>query len=291
MSEVFGISAALTTPFSDDGSVDYNRLNDHIKTVLSQGCPSVTLFGTTGEGPSLATNERLATLRAVIGAKIAPDHLVLALHGAAAPEIVDQAKAALALGVARFLLPPPCYFNAPPTAGLAAWFASILSQLDGSDAKIILYHIPQVIGVGVPVDLVAHLKEHFADLVFAVKDSSGSFENTKQLLGLTGLHVLIGDERLLAPGARLGAAGAISGMANIFPARLSRVLATGIGDPGIDALVDTVVGFDVTPAIKSLVARKYADMAWRRTRAPLVSTADRDYATLIRAFDALPDPA
>lgn len=281
---MFGISAALTTPFLPDGSVDVVRLNNHIKTVLSESCTSVTLFGTTGEGASVAANTRLETLRAAVDAQIDPVNLVLTLHGAAASDVAQQVTRALEIGVTRFLLPPPCYFNAPENTGLYRWFSKILSRFEGTPAQFILYHIPQVIGVGLAIDLVARLKAGYPDLVLGVKDSSGSFENTRQLLQLKGLEILVGDERQLAACARLGASGSISGVANVFSDRLARVLADGVDDPALNDLVETVLMFSVTPAIKSLVACKYGADEWRRTSAPLLATSDENFATLSKAY-------
>ncbi len=282
---MFGISAALTTPFSDDGSVNFIRLNTHIKTVLSEGCTSVTLFGTTGEGPSVTWDERLATLRAAIDGGIRPDQIVLGLHGVASADITKQTNAALELGVKFFLLPPPCYFNDPSNDGLFAWYDEILSQIAGSGAKFILYHIPQVIGVGLPIDLVKQVKASHPDIVYGVKDSSGSFSNTQQLLQLSGLEILVGDERQLAASAKIGASGAISGIANLFSGRLAQVLTSATDDPQINHLVDTALMFPVIPAIKALVAHKYGAPEWRKTAAPLVATPDPGYATLCEAYD------
>ena len=283
---MFGVSAALTTPFNDDDSVDFARLNNHIKTVLFDGCTSVTFFGTTGEGASVANNMRLETIRMAINAGIDPDKFILALHGAAADDIVLQAKAALQMGVQRFLLPPPCYFHDPTDQGLFGWFNSILSQFSGTPAEFILYHIPQVIGVGLPIDLIGQLKAAHPNAVYGVKDSSGSFENTVELLQLSDLKILVGDERLLAEAVKRGASGAISGIANLFSGRLSQVIATGKNDPAINRLVDTVLQFPVTPAIKALVAHKYADNQWRRTTPPLIAISDTDYQILANAYDS-----
>jgi 4-hydroxy-tetrahydrodipicolinate synthase len=282
---MFGISAALTTPFLPDGAVDVARLNDHIKTVLAESCTSVTMFGTTGEGASVAGNTRLETLRAAVDAQIDPASLVLTLHGAAASDVAQQVTGALEIGVTRFLIPPPCYFNAPENTGLYRWFAEVLSPFKDTGAQFILYHIPQVIGVGLAIDLVARLKAAYPDLVLGVKDSSGSFENTRQLLQLEGLEILVGDERQLAACARIGASGSISGVANVFSDRLARVLADGVDDPALNDLVETVLMFSVTPAVKSLVACKYGANEWRRTSAPLLATSDENFATLATAYD------
>ncbi len=282
---MFGISAALTTPFHVDGSIDFARLNAHITAVLAEGCASVTFFGTTGEGPSVAANQRLDALRAAIAAGIDPQKMLLCLHGAASGDVILQARAALDMGIAKFLLPPPCYYGAPSQTGLSDWYAQVFSHLADTDARFILYNIPQVIGVGVPVALLKTLKAAFPDAVVGVKDSSGDFDNTTQLLKLSGLDILIGDERQLAAGAKLGAAGSISGMANLFAGRLNRMLATSAQDAQINHLVETVLGFSVTPAVKSLVADKYHAPEWCRTLPPLEPVSEAARLTLARASD------
>lgn len=282
---MFGISAALTTPVAPDGSVDHACLNAHIATVLSEACTSVTLFGTTGEGASVAQDARIETVHAVIDAGIDPAKLVLTLHGVAADDVARQAAAALDMGVARFLLPPPCYFSQPSDAGLYNWFTQVLSPFTGTGAQFILYHIPQVIGVGLSIDLIVALKAAFPAQVLGVKDSSGALENTRNLLQLPGLEILVGDERLLATCVKDGASGSISGIANLFSTRLAAVLASGVDDPGINHLVDAVLKMPVTPAIKALVAHKYDTQAWRKTFAPLDPTPDADIATLTQAYD------
>ncbi|WP_366520201.1 dihydrodipicolinate synthase family protein [Chelatococcus sp.] len=58
-----GISAAMATPFNADLSIDTGLLAAHAARLLDEGCSSLTLFGTTGEGPSIATAERAAANR------------------------------------------------------------------------------------------------------------------------------------------------------------------------------------------------------------------------------------
>src|SRR5512144_2629225 len=61
----FGLSVALVTPFARDGSVDLARLVAHARRCLDEGCASVTLFGTTGEGASLGAGQRASMLEAL----------------------------------------------------------------------------------------------------------------------------------------------------------------------------------------------------------------------------------
>ena len=61
----FGLSVALATPFAEDRSIDLPRLVAHGRQSLADGCASLTVFGTTGEGASLGLNERQRALGAL----------------------------------------------------------------------------------------------------------------------------------------------------------------------------------------------------------------------------------
>ena len=101
------------------------------------------------------------------------------------------------------------------------------------------------------------------------------------------LIILIGDERHLAHGVRLGAQGAISGLANIIAPRLLPLVQEGREDPQVVQLVDEVLKYPVIPAIKSLVAVKTADEAWRQARPPLTTITGSDAAALSCAYAAI----
>ena len=60
---MFGLSVALTTPFSQAGEIDDYLMVAHSKWVLQNGANSITLFGTTGEGTSISQVEKLKTLQ------------------------------------------------------------------------------------------------------------------------------------------------------------------------------------------------------------------------------------
>ncbi|MES1265599.1 MAG: dihydrodipicolinate synthase family protein, partial [Variovorax sp.] len=53
-----GIWPALLTPLKADLSIDHVKLAAHCKSLVARGCRGVTIFGTTGEGPSFSLAER-----------------------------------------------------------------------------------------------------------------------------------------------------------------------------------------------------------------------------------------
>ena len=88
----FGLGVALVTPFARDGSVDLARLRAHARRCLDEGCSSVTLFGTTGEGASLGSSQRASMLEALDDAGFDLPTQVLA--GIAASSVEDAAAQA-----------------------------------------------------------------------------------------------------------------------------------------------------------------------------------------------------
>jgi 4-hydroxy-tetrahydrodipicolinate synthase len=192
------------------------------------------------------------------------------------------------LGCPSFLLAPPFYFKGAGDEGLFDWIAAVLTGLGPKASNVILYHIPQVTAVGLSMALVDRLKKAFPGQVTGVKDSSGDWNNAQALLQQHGdLHILIGDERLLARAMTLGASGAITGLANIAP-DLMLPLIDGIEEPRVNAMVELVLPYAVTAAVKALVGLRRNDpIAWSRMRAPLASLGESDVRKLGAAIDAI----
>jgi 4-hydroxy-tetrahydrodipicolinate synthase len=286
--ERFGLSAALTTPFAPDAAIDLPRAVAQARWCLAEGCSSVTLFGTTGEGSSIGEADRAAVLAALAKGGIAGDRIVGAVAAASVTDAVSQARLTLGVGCKALLLPPPFYFKGVSDDGLFAWYAAVFERLGAAARDVLLYNIPSVTAVPLSIELVGRLRDAFSGIIVGVKDSSGDWPYTQRLLAAHGdLAILIGDERYLAEGVRRGGEGAISGLANICPRLLLPLALEGRDDPRIAALVEDVLRYPVTPAVKVLVAHRTGDAGWRAVRPPLMPIGAGDAAALIRRHDAL----
>lgn len=287
--ERFGLSCALATPFRGDGSVDGRLLAAQARWCLAEGCGSVAVFGTTGEGASVDLAARGRALEDLLGARIEPEGQLVG--GVAATSVEDAAAQAgmwLEAGCRAILLPPPFYFKGVAEEGLFAWFAGVFERLGGRARDVLLYHIPAVTAVEVTVGLVGRLRRAFPEVVAGVKDSSGDRATADALLAEhADLAILIGDERLLARGVAKGAQGAISGLANVCPGQLGKLVATGRDDARISSVVDAMLEYPVTAAVKALVAHRTGDRAWLRVRPPLSPLSVEDMRRLGAAYDAI----
>jgi 4-hydroxy-tetrahydrodipicolinate synthase len=288
-SNAFGLSCALVTPFLPNGDVDYPRMTQHARNCLDEGCRSVTVFGTTGEGSSLGFNERVKTISAFKDAGIdARRAIVGGVTSSSVEDALAQTRILMDADCRAVLLAPPFYFKGVSDDGLFAWFAALFEKLGSRARDIILYNIPSVTAVELSVPLIGRLRAAFPQVITGVKDSSGNWAYTRELLAAhSDITILIGDERHLAQGVRLGAQGAISGLANLVAPRLLPLALEGREDPQIVQFVEEVIKYPVIPAIKALVALKTNDAAWSHARAPLVTLPASDAASLSSAYAAI----
>jgi 4-hydroxy-tetrahydrodipicolinate synthase len=286
-SRPFGLSCALVTPFDESDGIDHARLVAHARSVLEQGCDSVTVFGTTGEGASIGLPARHRVLGALAGAGLdMRRQVVVGVAAASVHETLEQARAGLALDCRAVMIAPPFYFKGLSDDGVFRWFARVFEGLGGAARDVILYHIPSVTAVGLSPALVRRLRDAFPGVVVGVKDSSGDGGNTRSLLAEHGdLAILVGDERQLAAAVRNGAQGAICGVANICPDLMRPLACEGRDDPRIHRIVEALLTLPVTPAVKAMVAHRTGDPAWLNVRPPLMPVGPAD----VRRMGALLD--
>ena len=273
MRRKIGTSAAMLTPFLPDLSVDWARFAGHAGRLLGTGKKVVTAFGTTGEGVSIGRDERFALYDRMAGAGIAAGQLVECIYGPSSAEAGAHMRRSLAAGCAGILLTPPFYIKNVGDEGVFRWFAEVFEIAGAGSRDVILYHIPALTGVPIDAPLVARLREAFPEVIAGVKDSGGNWQHTLDLLAEhRDLAILVGHEGHLAAAVRQGASGAISGIANIGPQLVAKLVG-GTDDPLIEDVLRAVLALPVVPAIKAVLAAQSGDLEWRRTRAPLVEIA------------------
>jgi 4-hydroxy-tetrahydrodipicolinate synthase len=285
----FGLSCALALPFKDSFDIDIVRLAAQARRSIAAGCSGVIVFGTTGEGASVSLTEREQVLEALSDAGLEMRHQVLGgVTAASVGDAVEQARIVIQRSCRGLLVAPPFYYKEVTDEGLYGWFSRVIEKIDAQKCEIILYHIPSSTGVALSVPLIGRLKEAFPGIVKGVKDSGSDWSYTEELLKThSDLLVLIGNERHLSAGIRLGAQGAISGLANIFPEILLKVVTTGVEDARVAALADQILRFPMVPAVKSLLADRENDAAWRAVRPPLVMLSEAEGAGLASACDRI----
>ena len=273
-----GLIAPVLTPFNDQMEVDQILYNALAARLLDQGCSGLAPFGTTGEALSVGSRERMEALEGLVASGINPSVIIPGTGLCNLPDSVELSRHALELGCAGVMTLPPFYFKGVSDDGLFNYYEQLIAAINHPALKIFLYHIPQVSGVGLSIDLVARLRSAYPDVIVGIKDSSGVWTNTTELLKIDGLTVYPGAELPVIDAIKLGAPGCISATANLNPTDIAAVIDLcheGKWDEA-ETLHEKVKkvrllfqDYAPIPAQKALMARITGDEKWHNLRAPL----------------------
>ena len=273
-----GVIAPNLTPFNDDLSIATDLYVAHAKALLDGPCVALAPFGTTGEALSVASDERIDAIRALIDEGLDPQRLVPGTGLTNLPETVRLSQTCLDMGCAAVMTLPPFYYKGVSDDGLYAYFAELIARIDRAACRIFLYHIPQVAGVGIPPSVADRLRRDFPNEIVGIKDSSGDWVNTQALLEIDGLVVYPGSELPLFEAMARGAPGCISATANLNGDAIAEVV-TMIGDGEMEAAQSkfefvrdvrmTFQHYAPIPAQKRLLAMASSDSRWANVRPPL----------------------
>ena len=213
---------ALVTPFRD-GSIDVSAFEELIETQINAGITGVVAIGTTGESPTLSSDERAQVIRLTV-AKANKRCLVLAGTGSnSTHHAIAETRTAEKLGVDAALLVAP-YYNKPSQEGLFRHFKAIA---DCTSLPIMLYNIPGRCGVDILPETVARLAKECRNVV-SIKEASGSVERVSELRRRLpeAFTILSGDDSLTLPFMAVGAAGVVSVASNLFPSEVCALVRT-----------------------------------------------------------------
>lgn len=214
-----GVYAAAVTPLTASLEPDLAALPRLLDFLAGRGCHGVLLLGTTGEGPSFSLAERQAILAAALRHRdqAQPALKIMAGTGCAnLAETIELTRAAFALGADGAVVLPAFYYKGVAPAGLADYFQRLAQAVPADGRALLLYHIPQVSGVGVPAETVAHLLEQLPERAWGMKDSQDDLEHTLALTRqFPGLGVFAGSDSIMSPVLAEGAAGTITALANV----------------------------------------------------------------------------
>ena len=152
-----GIWPAMLTPLDEALNIDHAKLAAHAQSLLRASCGGVTIFGTTGEGPSFSVRERKEALEQLIASGFPADRIMVSTSCAALVETTELTQHAVDLGVHGCLVLPPFFFKGVSDEGVFNGYVQVIESINRSDWRLYLYHIPQVIGVSLSHEVIQQL--------------------------------------------------------------------------------------------------------------------------------------
>ena len=303
--DISGVLAATLTPLGIDFSPKLEDVLPLLDFLVNRGCHGVLLLGTTGEGPSFSPTERLSLLKTALDIRHSHPGFIL-LAGTGTPsldETIQLTRVAFDLNYDGVVVLPPYYFRGVSENGLFEWYSEVIQRSVPKGGFFLGYHIPQITGAPLSLELIKRLKDAFPERFAGIKDSSGDLEYAKSLGNEYGsdLVVFSGNDALFSKALSYSARGCITAMANIASPDLRKVW-DGFQTGNIDketqdrlSKMRSIMGqyAPFPPLYKALIARIYGFTHWE-VRPPLISLADQTVESLIsqvtNELDGFPNP-
>jgi 4-hydroxy-tetrahydrodipicolinate synthase len=196
------VLTAIVTPFDDEGRIDFDAFQALARHLVENGSDGIVVAGTTGESPTLSDGEKLDLLRAALEAVGDRATVVAGTGSASTAHTVELTEAAHEAGADAMLVVTP-YYNKPPQRGIVAHFAAVAAV---TDRPVVVYNIPSRVVVNIEPETISQLAE--IPNVTAVKQALADPDQARHIVS-TGLDLYAGDDNILLPFLRLGAAGGI----------------------------------------------------------------------------------
>lgn len=211
-----GVGAAMITPFTPDGRVDYKALARMIDYAIDGGVDYIVALGTTAETPTLYMPERAVIAMFITNQIAGRVPLVMGCGGNSTSEVLDQLREFDLRGADAILSVTP-YYNKPSQEGLYQHFRTVAEH---SPLPVILYNIPGRAGVNMSAETTLRLARDI-DNIIGIKEASGDIEQMQRILDCrpADFLVLSGDDALAIELMRRGGDGVISVAADAFPRR------------------------------------------------------------------------
>ncbi len=227
-----GTGVALVTPFNEDSSVDYNSLQNLINFVINDGVQYVVTLGTTGETPTLTTQEKTEIINFTYEAVAGRVPVVVGVGSNSTAAVLKELET-LPLEKAVAILSASPYYNKPSQEGIYQHYKAIA---EATVKPILLYNVPGRTGSKIAPRTALRLANDFEN-INGYKEAGNDLEATLHLMRDKPQDFLVvsGDDHLTVAHIAIGMRGVISVAANSFPKDVS-------------AMVQAAMDYDFTAA-------------------------------------------
>jgi 4-hydroxy-tetrahydrodipicolinate synthase len=220
-----GVFTAIITPFTENNEVDYSALQKLIDYNLELGVAGIVPCGTTGESPTLSSEEHHKVIEETIKHVNGRAKVIAGTGSNCTKEAIELSKEAEKAGADALLLVNP-YYNKPTQEGLYRHFKAIANSVK---IPCVVYNIKGRTGVNVETETLLRLIKDCSN-INAVKEASGDLEQIKEVIEKSpkDFSVLSGDDNIALELVKLGGQGVISVASNLMPKKMSEMVSLAL---------------------------------------------------------------
>jgi len=289
-----GLLPATFTPLHADGSLNLAVVEPIVEHLIRDGVTGLYVCGSTGEGVSLAREERMAAAEAFITAARGRVPVVVQVGHNSLAEARLLAAHAQSAGAAAMSATPPSYFKPPTLAALVASMAEIAAA--APNLPFYYYHIPLMTGVTTNVAVLLRAGGEQIPTLAGVKFSYSAVFDLQAAAAVEDgrYNLLFGSDEMLFSGLCAGAHGAVGTTYNFAAPLFNRIIAAyaACDLPTAQRLqahavemIDLILGYGGVGAFKAVMS--FFDLDCGPVRLPLIALTDAQQQSLRQDLAAI----
>ena len=180
MTEIGRLITAMVTPFDEKGAVDYEQAKCLANALLDSGSDGLVITGTTGEGPTLSSEEKIrlyAEVKEAIGSRGA---VIAGTTDNDTAKSIELSAEAESVGADALLLTVPAY-NKPPQEGLYQHFKAIA---ESTSLPCLLYNVTSRTSLNMTDETTIRLSH--IDNIVGVKEAGSDLNQITRIIDGAG---------------------------------------------------------------------------------------------------------
>lgn len=214
MSIFTGAGVAIVTPFNEDESINYDKLDQLIDYHCNNGTDSIIICGTTGESATMSQKEHMECVKFAIERTKGRLPIIAGTGSNCTRTAIDMSKEAASYGADGLLVVTP-YYNKATQEGLVGHYTAVAKE---AKAPIIMYSVASRTGCNIEPATAARLIKE-VDNIVGIKEASGNISQVAKIMHLTDgkTDLYSGNDDQIVPILSLGGKGVISVLSNVAP--------------------------------------------------------------------------
>ena len=214
MSIFTGAGVAIVTPFNEDESINYDKLDQLIDYHCNNGTDSIIICGTTGESATMSEKEHMECVKFAIERTKGRLPIIAGTGSNCTRTAIDMSKEAASYGADGLLVVTP-YYNKATQEGLVGHYTAVAKE---AKAPIIMCSVASRTGCNIEPATAARLIKE-VDNIVGIKEASGNISQVAKIMHLTDgkADLYSGNDDQIVPILSLGGKGVISVLSNVAP--------------------------------------------------------------------------
>ncbi|WP_226582007.1 4-hydroxy-tetrahydrodipicolinate synthase [Halobacillus litoralis] len=214
------VLTAMVTPFDEEENIDFEATRTLVNHLINNGSDALVIAGTTGESPTLTTEEKVSLYKYVVSVVDGRVPVIAGTGSNNTRASIELTKQAENTGVDAVMLVTP-YYNKPTQEGLYQHFSTIANA---TSLPVMLYNIPGRSVVNMEPATIIRLSQ--IENIVSVKEASGDLDAATEIIRETpeDFSVYSGEDSNTLPFMSIGGTGIVSVSSHVIGNEMQQMI-------------------------------------------------------------------